>query len=1232
MEPDAVRQRCAEDLDGAAFYTGLERRGVDIGETFRSVDRLWRGSGEALGRVMLPGGRAGGPSPAAQLLDGCLQCCLGVRAATGADDDAAYIVTRIEGVSLAAPDGVAEGARPAFWAHAQQRPERDPRAERMVVDVRIFDEARRFVGSVDGVHLRRAGKAALARLRSGGPDWHYEVAWEERPRAAGAARTSRAQALASPASIAARLDGRRSDEEKGRDADGAAAVLAELEALASQYARLALARLGFEQHAADAADAEALAARLGVAPRHTRLLRRVVEIASAGASEGVAAGADVGELAARAARLAERHPEHRAAIELLARCGAHLADVLRGDVDPLHLLFSSSAGATAETLYREEVSLRASNALVAESIAAALDGVAAGQAARILEIGAGTGATTDAVIERLPAGAAEYVFTDVTSGFVNAARDRLGRHAFMRFERLDIEASTESRPDAGTYDVVLAANVLHATQSLRETLDNVRHLLAPGGLLILLETTEPRAWVDLVFGMTEGWWRFRDVERRPAHPLLAHEGWVAVLADAGFEEPTAIAPARAAVLPQTLLLARAPIARPAAHGDRDRDGADPRRAGEGKRERPAACWAVFSTGSAPGREVARLLRDGGDECVLVSPGAEDGGAEPDHVRIRPGHAADYERAMRAALDRGKRLAGAVVLWPAERAVDGEPVDATDRAALDCLHLLHVVRALAGATDEAKLWIVTAGAQPAGGGSEPLSPSQAALWGLGRSIASRYPRHWGGLVDLPPGELQPRDAAALVAELREPDGEDQIAYRGGRRRVARLVRAAGPDAAPPALSARATYLVTGGLGGVGRKVARWLVDRGARHLVLTGRTALPPAGSLPETSPDDELLARLAAVRELEARGATVEVVAVDVADRAAMAELLERIRAGGRPLRGVVHAAADIRPQPLDQLDDAALRSMLGPKAGGAWTLHALTRELDLDFFVLFSSTTSLLGSPELAHYAAANQFLGALAHQRAAEGLPALAIDWGTWDVMRTFSVEEQEAVARSGQNKMDAARALDAMGRLIGQGVVQRVVADLDWSVLRPMYEARRRSAFLERMVAAGRGQVVPAAPRAGAPRAGALVERIANSRPSEAHAIVQAFVEDGVRRILGLGEAEPIDAEKGLFDMGMDSLMSIQLKGELELGVGEPLPATLTLNYPSVRALADYLADRFAGRRAPDADRVTREEAAIADGDADDELVAEIARLSDEESARLLLEELSGLAIDADEPVDR
>src|SRR5690606_12842340 len=274
--------------------------------------------------------------------------------------------------------------------------------------------------------------------------------------------------------------------------------------------------------------------------------------------------------------------------------------------------------------------------------------------------------------------------------------------------------------------------------------------------------------------------------------------------------------------------------------------------------------------------------------------------------------------------------------------------------------LHVVRALAGATDEAKLWIVTAGAQPAGGGSEPLSPSQAALWGLGRSIASRYPRHWGGLVDLPPGELQPRDAAALVAELREPDGEDQIAYRGGRRRVARLVRAAGPDAAPPALSARATYLVTGGLGGVGRKVARWLVDRGARHLVLTGRTALPPAGSLPETSPDDELLARLAAVRELEARGATVEVVAVDVADRAAMAELLERIRAGGRPLRGVVHAAADIRPQPLDQLDDAALRSMLGPKAGGAWTLHALTRELDLDFFVLFSSTTSLLGSPEL--------------------------------------------------------------------------------------------------------------------------------------------------------------------------------------------------------------------------------------------------------------------------------
>ena len=447
---------------------------------------------------------------------------------------------------------------------------------------------------------------------------------------------------------------------------------------------------------------------------------------------------------------------------------------------------------------------------------------------------------------------------------------------------------------------------------------------------------------------------------------------------------------------------------------------------------------------------------------------------------------------------------------------------------------------------------------------------------------------GGLLDLDPADPDGAAAAALLDEVWRPDPvEDQIAWRNGERSVARLVRRDPPagvrPGTPPPVRADGTYLITGGLGGLGLKVARWLAGAGAGHLVLAGRQGLPErrdwpaAGETPATAPP-AALAQMAAIREIEALGAAVTVVAADVADAAAMAALFRRFGDGLPPLRGVVHAAVAMSALPVRDLSAAAVRAMLRAKVGGGWVLHTLTAGLDLDFFVLFSSTTALWGARDLAHYAAANQFLDALAHLRRAAGLPALAVDWGTWDEMRVASLDERAAVAQFGLHPLPAAAALDALGELLAAPAPTQVaIAAVDWGVLKPAYEARRPRPFLSRV--GGRPPASPSAGAPGAPRSD-LLERIAAAPPEARRDVLAAHVRTEVALALGRDPARPIDPDQGLFDLGMDSLMSVELKSRLEAGVGRPLPSTLTFNYSTIAALTDYLATQVLELNGPTA----------------------------------------------------
>jgi acyl transferase domain-containing protein/acyl carrier protein len=433
---------------------------------------------------------------------------------------------------------------------------------------------------------------------------------------------------------------------------------------------------------------------------------------------------------------------------------------------------------------------------------------------------------------------------------------------------------------------------------------------------------------------------------------------------------------------------------------------------------------------------------------------------------------------------------------------------------------------------APLWIVTRGAHPIRAAVLKSGLFQSALNGLASAIGIERPDNACGVIDLDP-EGSPDEAHRIADEiLSNGAGESRIAYRGGDRLVCRLAPAAArPRKERIGIDPNATYLITGGTGGIGASLAKRLADRGARHVVLTS------------------------------SRGISAEsgVVKADVANRAEMQAVLRNIESSGHPLKGVFHLAGVMEYEPLESL--SALKKTLRPKAEGAWILHELTRSLPLDFFVLFSSVSSILPGPEMGSYAASNAFLDALAHYRRSAGLPALSVNWGPWSGKGMGEARASERL-RSGVALMDPAPCLEHLESLMNSGATQAVLADIDWSLFRPLYESRRPSPLLEDLSGA-------AAPKPAPPAAPSQIARLRSATPLQQRDLLQRYVQTQVFTVLGIDPAEGMDSGTRLFEAGLDSLRAIELRNKLQSDLGHALPATLTLNHPTIEALAGFLA---------------------------------------------------------------
>ncbi|MEH1804166.1 beta-ketoacyl synthase N-terminal-like domain-containing protein [Nostoc sp.] len=322
-------------------------------------------------------------------------------------------------------------------------------------------------------------------------------------------------------------------------------ALSTLESLSILYVVAAFRQMGWNLQLGDRYSIPQLT-KLGVIEQHQKLALRLLEmLVEEGILQRIGNQWEVTRILelptpeAQLHKLRSQYPQANAELTLLERCGSHLAQVLQGETRPLELLFPQGDLTALTQLYQDSPGAKVMNALVQKAISTAISTATVS----ILEIGAGTGGTTAYLLPHLPADRTEYVFTDLGTWFTSKAQEKFRDYPFIRYQSLDIEQDPQSQGFTNyQYDIIVAANVLHATEDLQQTLRHVHSLLAPGGLLVLLEGTSPRRWLDLVFGLTPGWWKFSDYELRPFYPLLAVTDWLELLSDCGFQGAVYLAP------------------------------------------------------------------------------------------------------------------------------------------------------------------------------------------------------------------------------------------------------------------------------------------------------------------------------------------------------------------------------------------------------------------------------------------------------------------------------------------------------------------------------------------------------------------------------------------------------------------------------------------------------------------------------------------------------------------
>lgn len=596
-------------------------------------------------------------------------------------------------------------------------------------------------------------------------------------------------------------------------------------------------------------------------------------------------------------------------------------------------------------------------------------------------------------------------------------------------------------------------------------------------------------------------------------------------------------------------------------------------------------WLVFADTEGIGAALAQRLGTGGHDSFLVYPGAEFSRQGKRTWCINPTSSEDCDRLFKeVSAAASYPLRNVVHLWNLDAASSQQLELSTLKKAQDIglASVLHLLHSLADSTtdniDQPKLWLVTQGAIALA--KESPAVAQSSVWGLGKVAALEHRELWGALIDLPPRRQEidiDNLITLLLTEIQSPSGEDCLALRQKQRYVARLVKSQ-PPIAPPDSPVRpdATYLITGGLGALGLQTGRWLAEQGARHLILVGRK-----------EPSD---CAQKAIDRLVLSGAEVAIALADVSDETGLASVMAQTLSTLSPLRGIIHAAGVLDDGILIQQTWPQFERVMAAKVQGAWNLHQLSQSQPLDFFVLFSSAASLIGSPGQGNYAAANAFMDGLAHYRKALNLPALSINWAAWGdsgMAANLENRNQARLNKQGLHALAPAQGFAALSQLLSIETAQMSVLPFDWARFKQQWRQQKPPSLLADLFQSVDESTTRDLTTAENSRSfDDFRQQLKTVSSAKRYELLLDYLQQQAAQVLGLSD-QRLDPTRSLYDLGLDSLMAVELTALIKTQLQTDLPIRALIEDPSLNNLIALITQQIVPASATATRTATRAE---------------------------------------------
>jgi NADPH:quinone reductase-like Zn-dependent oxidoreductase/SAM-dependent methyltransferase/acyl carrier protein len=776
---NASEQEELAESELAEFYALMSDLGLRYGEQFRPLRKLWVDHGRSAGRVALSEAiapRAGEYRVHPVLLDGALHVFSAGAATLEGRKRRLKLPVRFNKILFLRSPGASALVRTKLQEVSEEFVEGD---------LELFNEAGEPCVLVEGFRAISVSSAHRLAPAGGTRELLYHVAWE---------RTS-APWLPSPAepvSMNRLQEVTRETLEEVMATRGRSKLeqtMAACDDLAAAQLASGLRQMGVRSGATFSADF------LGVVDSMRPIFGQLItKLRARGLVKQSEAGFRTTPLFERASESAPEslrsfiaeHSGHLPEGLLCAASCAELGPILRGEKEAVQVLFSGAGADLLDQFYGDGLFTSQWLAAISRAVQEIAQSQPEGRGLRILEVGAGTGGLTSYVLPLLERGLHNYTFSDVSSGFFSGALQKLAAFPEMEFKIFDLEKpGTEQGFEAGSFDLVLGTNVLHAVREVRPALRHIHELLAPGGTLLFVDLATPQLWTESIFGLTSGWWRFADRELRSEHPLLQRPQWELALREAGFAEAASLSALIGAGggEGQIGLLAR--------------KGSDPSplngSAVETLTETPEEkSWLIFADSSDLGSKLTSRLRAMGVRCRIVRRAADFSSDCQDALTVRPEMADDWKRLFNESLNDAppERI---VYMWTLD-----EPKEASS-ALMGTDALLHLTQAteITRPTAPLRIDLVTRGAQPVGEEAHAAAVTQAPAIGLLRVMLSEHPHFRCSGIDLPP-QVSESDESLLWSELRRNDREREVALRGEARYVQRFSRGA-PEAELPLTS-------------------------------------------------------------------------------------------------------------------------------------------------------------------------------------------------------------------------------------------------------------------------------------------------------------------------------------------------------------------------------------------------------------------------------------------------